>query len=154
MNNYAAVGLASTTRGSLTGGGAPHTGNLGTLTQGSGLISAALAALNAALGLADAPSLGIDSTAYTVESGSGFGLALNAFADLAAGDTLGQRLRRRRSIPAAPARSTRSSSSTATARMPTSSDNNANVLDPTLTIEATVSPSGALTRRAGAVVLG
>ena len=141
VNNYAAVGLASTTRGSLTGGGSAYTLNLGTLTQGSGLISAALAALNAALGPADALSLGIDSTAYTVESGSGFGLALNAFADLAAGDTQSNAFD-----------VSLDTSGTGTfdevikfdgyGSNADYSDNNANVLDPTLTIEATVSPSG------------
>ena len=89
VNNYAAVGLASTTNGSLTGGGSAYTLNLGTLTQGSGVITAALAAINAALGPADALSLGIDSAGYSVESGGGFELMLNPFADLAAGDTQG-----------------------------------------------------------------
>ncbi len=141
VNNYAAVGLASTTRGSLTGGGSAYTLNLGTLTQGSGLISAALAALNAALAPADALSLGIDSSGYSVESGSGFGLALNAFADLAAGDTQGNAFD-----------VSLDTSGTGTfdevikfdgyGSNADYSDNNANVLDPTLTIEATVTAGG------------
>ena len=141
VNNYAAVGLASTTNGSLTGGGSAYTLNLGTLTQGSGVITAALAALNAALGPADALSLGIDSPGYSVESGSGFGLTLNPFADLAAGDTQDNAFD-----------VSLDTSGTGTFEEVIKfdgygsnadySDNNANVLDPTLTIEASVTAGG------------
>ncbi len=86
VNNYAAVGLAGATKGTLTGGGSAYTLNLGTLTKGNGSISAVLTALNAALGPADALSLG--SGGFSVLSGVGeFGLTVNAFSDLAAGNT-------------------------------------------------------------------
>ena len=140
VNNYAAVGLASTTKGSLTGGGSAYTLNLGTLTQGSGIVAAALAALNAALGPADA--LTLNSGDFTVISGgSEFGLTLNQVTDLAAGDTQDNAFD-----------VSLDTNGTGTfeeviqfdgfGSNDGGYDSNANVLDPTLTIEATVLPAG------------
>ncbi|HLB98336.1 MAG TPA: choice-of-anchor D domain-containing protein, partial [Acetobacteraceae bacterium] len=142
VNNYAEVGLAGATKGSLTGGGSAYTLNLGTLTQGSngGSIAAALAALNAALGPADA--LTLNSGDYSVISGGGeFGVTLNQVTDLAAGDSQDNAL----------------DVSLDTNDIGTFDEvitfdgigsnasgynSNVNVLDPTLTIEATVTAGG------------
>jgi hypothetical protein len=83
VNNYAAIGLANATKGTLSGGGSAYTLNLGTLTKGSSPITAAIDALNAVLGPADALSV----SSFNILSGSGFGLALNAFSNLVAAGT-------------------------------------------------------------------
>jgi hypothetical protein len=142
VNNYAAVGLGSATNGSLTGSGSAYTLNLGTLTQGSngGSIAAALAALNAALGPADA--LTLNSGDFSVISGGGeFGLTLNQVSDLAAGDSQSNALD-----------VSLDTSNTGTFEEVITFDgigsnasgysSNANVLDPTLTIEASVTTGG------------
>jgi len=140
VNNYAVVGLASTTNGSLTGGHSAYTLNLGTLTQGSGFITAALTALNAALGPAD--DLTLNSGDFSVISGGGeFGLTLNQVTKLAAGATQGNAL-----DVSLDTSGTGTFDEVITFDGIGSNDSgyssNANVLDPTLTIEATVSPSG------------
>ncbi len=140
VNNYAAVGLASTTNGSLAGGDTAYTLNLGTLTQGSGVISAALTALNVWFGPAD--GLTLNSGDFSVLSGGGeFGLTLNQVTDLAAGDTQGNALD-----------VSLDTSGAGTfdeviqfdgfGSNASGYDSNANVLDPTLTILASVSASG------------
>ena len=142
VNNYAAVGLASTTNGSLTGSGSAYTLNLGTLTQGSngGSIAAALAALNAALGPAD--DLTLNSGDFSVISGGGeFGLTLNQVTKLAAGDTQDGAL-----DVSLDTNNTGTFDEVITfdgiGSNASGYSSNANVLDPTLTIEAMVTSGG------------
>ncbi len=70
VNNYAGIGLANATKGSLTGSGLSYTLNLGNITQGSGLLSALVDLLNGVTGPADLLSMSANSSMSSAERAS------------------------------------------------------------------------------------
>ncbi len=138
VNNYAAIGIANATRGTLTGQGNAYTLNLGTLTRSSGAITAAFDALNAALGPADALSI----SSFDILSGAGdFGITQNDVSDLAAGQSAGDAFEITFD-PTADGSFSEEIRLIGTGSNDSGWDSGDGVLDPILTIEGTVTDGG------------